>query len=75
MNPSEATGDAGHWASIFLQVSFWDATYRALCQGGVVNKIADTLGDGGLGRGRTLVRRERPRFYNTAAVLIMTLAT
>ena len=45
VNPSgtQATGDAGHWASIFLQVSFWDATYRALCQGGVVNKIADTL--------------------------------
>ncbi len=38
------TGDDGaHWLSIFLLVSFRHATYRALCQGGVVNKIADTL--------------------------------
>jgi hypothetical protein len=29
------------------------------------------LGDGGLGRGRTLVRRERRRFYNNAGVLIV----
>lgn len=29
--------------STFLQVSFQDRTYRALCQGGVANKIADTL--------------------------------
>ncbi|MBU2740035.1 MFS transporter, partial [Acidithiobacillus concretivorus] len=29
--------------STFLQVSFQDRTYRALCQGGVTNKIADTL--------------------------------
>ena len=28
---------------MFLLVSFRDATYRALCQGGVANKIADTL--------------------------------
>jgi hypothetical protein len=27
------------------------------------------LGDGGLGRGRALVRRERPRFYNNVGVL------
>ncbi|MGC9159422.1 MAG: MFS transporter [Terracidiphilus sp.] len=27
----------------FLHVSFQDATYRALCQGGVANKIADSL--------------------------------
>ncbi|WP_308387969.1 MFS transporter [Acidithiobacillus sp. AMEEHan] len=33
---------AGTWAT-FLRVSFGDATYRALCQGGVTNKIADTL--------------------------------
>jgi len=32
-----------HWGSIFLLVSFRDSTYRALCQGGVANKIADTL--------------------------------
>ena len=45
VNPggTQATGDAGHWGSIFLHVSFRDATYRALCQGEVVNKIADTL--------------------------------
>jgi MFS family permease len=45
VNPgaTPAAGDAGHWGSIFLQVSFRDATYRALCQGGVANKIADTL--------------------------------
>jgi len=35
--------DAGHAGSIFLLVSFRDPTFRALCQGGVVNKIADTL--------------------------------
>lgn len=27
----------------FVRVSFQDTTYRALCQGGVANKIADTL--------------------------------
>ena len=45
VNPggTQTTGDTGHWGSIFLLVSFRDATYRALCQGGVVNKIADTL--------------------------------
>jgi MFS family permease len=45
VNPgrTQTTDDAGHWGSIFLLVSFRDATYRALCQGGVVNKIADTL--------------------------------
>jgi len=44
-NPGETrtTADAGHWGRIFLLVSFRDATYRSLCQGGVVNKIADTL--------------------------------
>ncbi len=30
------------WAA-FVQVSFRNTTYRALCQGGVANKIADTL--------------------------------
>jgi MFS family permease len=35
--------DHGHWGNIFLLVSFRDRTYRALCQGGVANKIADTL--------------------------------
>jgi MFS family permease len=35
--------DPGHWGSIFLLVSFRDRTYRALCQGGVANKVADTL--------------------------------
>lgn len=34
---------AGHAGNIFLLVSFRDSTFRALCQGGVVNKIADTL--------------------------------
>ena len=42
-----ATREAGDAArrseSIFLLVSFRHRTYRALCQGGVVNKIADTL--------------------------------
>jgi MFS family permease len=33
----------GQTGSIFLLVSFRDPTFRALCQGGVVNKIADTL--------------------------------
>jgi len=32
-----------HWGIVFLLVSFRNPTYRALCQGGVVNKIADTL--------------------------------
>lgn len=32
-----------HWGTVFLLVSFRDSTYRALCQGGVANKIADTL--------------------------------
>ncbi|MHB8886313.1 MAG: MFS transporter [Methylovirgula sp.] len=42
--PAEGTVDAvSHWSSIFLLVSFRDPTYRALCQGGVANKIADTL--------------------------------
>ena len=35
--------DAGRVGSVFLLVSFRDPTFRALCQGGVVNKIADTL--------------------------------
>lgn len=34
---------AGHWGNIFLLVSFRDSNCRALCQGGVANKIADTL--------------------------------
>jgi MFS family permease len=37
-----ATPKASVWAA-FLHVSFRDATYRALCQAGVANKIADTL--------------------------------
>ena len=42
--PSNATPTAmPHWGEAFLLVSFRDATYRALCQGGVANKIADTL--------------------------------
>ncbi|MFA7497004.1 MAG: MFS transporter [Acidithiobacillus sp.] len=39
---TDSTSQNGAW-STFLQVSFKDATYRALCQGGVANKIADTL--------------------------------
>jgi MFS family permease len=35
--------DDANWVGIFLLVSFRHPTYRALCQGGVVNKIADTL--------------------------------
>ncbi|MCU4160951.1 MFS transporter [Acidiphilium sp. AL] len=31
------------WGAIFMVVSFRDPQYRALCQGGVANKIADTL--------------------------------
>jgi MFS family permease len=31
------------WGAIFVLVSFRDPTYRALCQGGITNKIADTL--------------------------------
>jgi MFS family permease len=43
-NPAAGTDDkVPHWASVFLLVSFRDSTYRALCQGGVANKIADTL--------------------------------
>jgi len=43
-HPAGSAADAeSHWSSIFLLVSFRDSTYRALCQGGVVNKIADTL--------------------------------
>lgn len=43
-NPAGNTADAvPHWSSVFLLVSFRDSTYRALCQGGVANKIADTL--------------------------------
>ncbi len=43
-NPAgSATDTVPHWSSIFLLVSFRDSTYRALCQGGVANKIADTL--------------------------------
>ncbi|HTJ96162.1 MAG TPA: MFS transporter [Rhodocyclaceae bacterium] len=36
-------GGAGHTGNIFVLVSFRDPTFRALCQGGVVNKVADTL--------------------------------
>lgn len=39
---SQPTQKAGLWAT-FVRVSFQDVTYRALCQGGVANKIADTL--------------------------------
>ncbi len=43
-NPAGNTADAvPHWSSVFLLVSFRDSTYRALCQGGAANKIADTL--------------------------------
>ncbi len=43
-NPAASAADAvPHWSTIFLLVSFGDSTYRALCQGGVANKIADTL--------------------------------
>lgn len=43
-NPTGNTADAvPHWSIVFLLVSFRDPTYRALCQGGVANKIADTL--------------------------------
>lgn len=38
-----SNADAVHAGNIFVLVSFRDPTYRALCQGGVVNKIADTL--------------------------------
>ncbi|MHB8812969.1 MAG: MFS transporter [Steroidobacteraceae bacterium] len=38
-----SAGDATLPSNIFLLVSFRHPTYRALCQGGVVNKIADTL--------------------------------
>ncbi|GAA5265471.1 hypothetical protein ACOSOMT5_P1896 [Acidiphilium sp. MT5] len=31
------------WGAVFMRVSFQDQATRALCQGGVVNKIADTL--------------------------------
>ncbi|MDE8346749.1 MAG: MFS transporter [Acidocella sp.] len=31
------------WGAIFMLVSFRDRDYSALCQGGVANKIADTL--------------------------------
>ncbi|MDA8248744.1 MAG: MFS transporter, partial [Rhodospirillales bacterium] len=41
--PDTAPAAMPHWGEVFLLVSFRDATYRALCQGGVVNKIADTL--------------------------------
>ncbi|WP_298167509.1 MFS transporter [Acidithiobacillus sp.] len=40
--PVSTTPEAGAWAT-FLRVSFRDITYRALCQAGVANKIADTL--------------------------------
>ena len=36
-------GDVPSLAATFLRISFRDRTGRALCQGGVVNKIADTL--------------------------------
>jgi hypothetical protein len=42
--PTASPTDAvPHWGDVFLLVSFRDPTYRALCQGGVANKIADTL--------------------------------
>ncbi len=42
--PTTGTDDAiPHWGHVFLLVSFRNPTYRALCQGGVANKIADTL--------------------------------
>ncbi|MEY2341219.1 MFS transporter [Acidithiobacillus sp. IBUN Pt1247-S3] len=36
------TPQESRWQS-FVRVSFRDRTYRALCQGGVANKVADTL--------------------------------
>ncbi|MHB1586958.1 MAG: MFS transporter [Acidiferrobacteraceae bacterium] len=39
---SPPTKKAGLWAT-FVRVSFRDVTYRALCQGGAANKVADTL--------------------------------
>ena len=41
--PDASPAAMPHWGEVFLLVSFRDATYRALCQGGVANKIADTL--------------------------------
>lgn len=40
--PSARTPSRSLWAT-FKEVSFRHPTYRALCQGGVANKIADTL--------------------------------
>ncbi len=40
---SQGRDPGGHGGSIFLLVSFRDRTYRALCQGGAANKVADTL--------------------------------
>jgi MFS family permease len=40
---SHSGADTRKTGNIFLMVSFRDPTFRALCQGGVVNKIADTL--------------------------------
>ena len=37
------TGDASSLRATFVRISFRDRGGRALCQGGVVNKIADTL--------------------------------
>ncbi|MHB1939108.1 MAG: MFS transporter [Acidobacteriaceae bacterium] len=39
---ARSPANAGPWAT-FMRVSFTDTTYRALCQGGVANKVADTL--------------------------------
>ncbi len=40
---SQTAGDAPSLAATFVRISFRDRAGRALCQGGVVNKIADTL--------------------------------
>lgn len=43
LHPDSArTQPESRWQS-FVRVSFRDHTYRALCQGGVANKVADTL--------------------------------
>lgn len=39
----QAVEEVPGWGAAFILVSFRQPTYRALCQGGVANKIADTL--------------------------------
>ncbi|MEE3504131.1 MFS transporter [Acidiphilium acidophilum] len=42
VQPSEPAPSPG-WGAVFMRVSFRDKATSALCQGGVANKIADTL--------------------------------